>query len=85
MRKTAAILVALSGLAIALPVHAAESQTAHADGAETTPKKEKTVCRRETFVGSNLPKKTCRTESEWKAIDAQAQRDFSERDRNNDR
>ena len=33
--------------------------------------KEKTVCRRETPTGSILPKRTCRTVSEWAAVDKQ--------------
>jgi len=30
---------------------------------------EKKVCRREQEVGSIMPKRTCRTQSEWAAID----------------
>ena len=38
-----------------------------ASAAPATP--EKKVCRREQEVGSIMPKRTCRTQAEWAAID----------------
>jgi hypothetical protein len=37
--------------------------------APTAPAQDKKVCRRESVMGSIMPKRTCRTASEWSAID----------------
>jgi hypothetical protein len=43
--------------------------------ASVKPAKEKKVCRREQLIGSIMPTRTCRTQSEWAAIDQKAQSD----------
>jgi hypothetical protein len=35
--------------------------------AQQPPKKEKMICKSESFVGSRVPKRICMTESEWQA------------------
>ena len=80
MLKSTALLAAFAALTVALPAQAGDTQ-ANTAGDKAEQPKPKTICRRETFVGSNLPKKTCKTEAEWKAQDEQARRQFSERDR----
>lgn len=81
MFKPTALFVAAAGLAIALPLQAADTQS-HDDHAQAEQPKEKRICRSENFVGSRKPVKTCKTAAEWKAVDDAARRQATERDRN---
>ena len=54
------IIVAL-GLSLALAAPAL---------ADTAPRKEKLVCKRDTSVGSRLSRSTCHTKAEWEALEA---------------
>lgn len=65
----------LAGASMTEPTTASASPaTASAPAtAAAPPAKEKKVCRREQLIGSIMPTRTCRTQSEWAAIDRAAQ------------
>lgn len=62
------IAAALTIAFLSAPVLAADP-----DPSASTPKKEKRVCREKKPTGSRLSVRTCRTESEWVAIDKEQQ------------
>lgn len=79
MFAVSARLLTVAAFAIATPAFAADASDSGTSG--DAPKKEKTICKRETNVGSRMPVKTCRTESEWKAEENRARDRFQNRDK----
>ena len=67
----------LAGASMTEPTTASASPATASASAPATaaapPAKEKKVCRREQLIGSIMPTRTCRTQSEWAAIDHAAQ------------
>jgi hypothetical protein len=66
---TALLLAGASSQAQSTTSASPSAPVAAAAPAQVTP--EKKVCRREQEVGSIMPKRTCRTQAEWAAIDRQ--------------
>ena len=65
-------LLGLALLASAVPAQQTQSSTpaATAGSGATDASTDKKICRRESVLGSIMPKRTCHTKSEWASIDA---------------
>ena len=69
---TAFLIVSASSQAQSATPPAAPAATA-APAVATAP--EKKICRKEQEIGSIMPKRTCRTQAEWDAIDRATEAD----------